>query len=200
MILQLIKRDPAWKIAVLLTVPAWVAMQIPGIDHPLLALAPIVFFGSFVHARRRATLLEVSLPISARDLFLARLLSLLTLVWFPFVTSEFAFYAATDWSVTLLECAALATLLILLPLSVRIERPACPVWVVAVVWIAGIAAGMAGLHFLSPALFLALCALATGAVFLKTWVAIPPSFQVAALEGVSPRSRAVKQRAAAPGW
>jgi hypothetical protein len=200
MILRLIARDPAWKIALVLAVPAWVAPQIPGIDNPLLALSPVVLLGSLVNPQRRATLLEVSLPISARDLFLARLLSMLALVWFPFLTGELAFYAATRWSVGLLECAALMTLLILLPLAARVERPACPVWMVAVVWIDGIAAGWAGLHFLPPAVFLTLCAVAVTAVFLRTWVAIPPSFQVAPLEAVSQRSGTVKQRATAPVW
>jgi hypothetical protein len=199
MIFQLIKRDPAWKFALGLAFLASFAMQIPGLGNPLIILVPMVL-GSFFRPQQRATEFEVSLPISARDLFLARLLSLLTVVWFPFVTGELGCHAAIGWSMNLLECAALATLLILLPLAARVERPACPVWMVAAAWIDGITLGWAGLHFLSPAVFLVLCALATGAVFLKSWTAIPPSFQVAPLVAVAQRSSAARPRPPAPGW
>jgi hypothetical protein len=200
MIYQLMKRDPAWKIGVLAAAVAVLPMLATRPSRPLTALVaatPILGLFAFARPQQRATQFEAALPVPGRDLYLARLGALLAAVWGPF-----AIYAATGpyWSVSLLEWAVLATLLILLPLSARVREFACPVWMVAVVWIAGTAAGAAGLYLLSPAVFLGLCALAVAAVFLKTWVSIPPSFQTAPAEAVAPRPLSIRPASVSPVW
>jgi hypothetical protein len=200
MLYQLVKRDPAWKIGVLSGMVALLPMLAASPSRPLtvlVAITPILCLFAIARPQQRATLFEAALPVPARALFLARFASLAAAVWCPI-----AVYGATgpDWSVSLLEWAALATLLILLPLTARVHEFSCPVWIVAAVWITGIAAGAAGLYFLSPAVFLALCALFGVAVFLKTWFAIPPSFQTAPLEAVAPRSRSLSPGRPAPVW
>ena len=200
MIYQLMKRDAAWKIAVfsamLAVLPALATKPSLAIRLMMVAI-PILFFAATARPQQRATVFQAALPLPARDLFLARLLSLVTIVWFPL-----AVYAAVehDWSVSTLELAALLTLLVLLPLATRVGELDSPAWVAQVEWIAGMAIGGAGMYFLPPTIYLALCALAFAAVFLKAWTALPPSFQCAPMEAAAGHPIGISSKAPTPVW
>ncbi len=202
MILRLLKRDPAWKIGVgvaSLTVVQLLSV-VPGGPDPhwtrLLFVQASLIIAVFWCPHRRATLFEAALPIEGRQLFLARLLSRLALVWLPVLAGILVALSVPDtgWPEVLgmLECGILFTLACLLPLSVRVQECAIPAGLLAALWTGLAAAGALAWHFLPPGPFLAVFALAGALILLRTWFAIPASFQVAPMQEVgstsSPRS------------
>ena len=200
MICRLMKRDFAWSIVLfsaVLTVPFLRATR-PGPPlRSLIIVTPILFLTALARPQQRTTLFEAALPVAARDLFLARLFSLLATVWLPL-----ALYAVVraDWSAGTLEWAALLALLILLPLATRADEFSGPAWVAPVEWFAGLAIGSAGLYFLPAAVFLAIVTLAFAGVFVRTWNTLPQSFQCAPMEAVAVGRIAVSSKETAPSW
>ena len=204
MILRLLKRDPAWKIGVgvasLTVVQLLFLSVVPGGPDPhwtrLLFVQASLIIAVFWCPHRRATLFEAALPIEGRQLFLARLLSRLALVWLPVLAGILVIHSAPDtgWPEVLgmLECGILFTLACLLPLSVRVRECAAPAGLLAALSTGLAAAGALAWHFLPPGPFLSVFALAGALILLRTWFAIPASFQVAPMQEVgsipSPRS------------
>src|SRR5205085_1150859 len=84
MIYQLIRRDPAWKTALVIGPAALLLALIPRLSG-FGPLAGFLFTGCllFGQPHRRATIFEAALPISSRDLVAARLAALLSAIWFP---------------------------------------------------------------------------------------------------------------------
>ncbi len=94
MILQLINRDPAWKFTPWLTAAAAIAALFnsrygSSILGAMAGLIVVLLMRAQPH--RRVTFFEASLPISARDLLLARFLSLMALIWLPAAASSGGF-------------------------------------------------------------------------------------------------------------
>ncbi len=195
MILELVKRDRAWKtglfIAPLVVMPLLVDRLVPfGPDPQLNQLLGVQFLllAGFMSPHRRATLFEAALPIEGRQLFLARLLSRLAMVWLPVLVATLAISAGRGADqpqvLAMLESGALFTLAYLLPLSVRVRECAAPASVLAALWAALAAAGALAWHFLPPGIFLSVVAIATALIVLRTWFALPACFQVAPIEAV----------------
>jgi hypothetical protein len=201
MILELMKRDLAWKAGLAQVPVATVLLLVdPGDPDPLwtrlLTLHTLLIVSGFMCPPARATLFESALPIAGRHIFLARLFSRLAMVWLPVLTAIFVILVGRDasWAEVLgmLQCGTLFTLAYLLPLAVRARECAAPTGLVIAVW-AGVAAGGAlAWHFLPPAIFLPVFLLGGALILLRTWLVIPASFQVAPILAVgsvaSPKS------------
>jgi hypothetical protein len=207
-ILQLMRRDFAWRI----TLPLSILSAILLARWPVLGFAMILPLLMMISrlSHRRASLFEASLPIRGRQIFLARLLSMLALVWLPLLTWIVAVLVRgrSEWSAyAMLVISAIVTLAIILPYSVRTgELRTPPVGLIALPVVAlAVVCGLA-IYVLPPPLAVALFALAIVGVFLKTWLAIPESFQTAPKEAgaaVSPSSPTTEPHtgpANAVGW
>ena len=196
MILKLARRDPGWMLGLALIGTYLVVLLI---EQSRMAPGNWLWNGMFMFAglmvylqpQRRATLWEAALPISARQLFLARALSRTAMVWIPMMACGWLtmMLKGAEWSsvVATVECGAILTLAILLPQAVRVQELVIPGWLVAVVWAAVAAAGILTWWLLPAAVTLALFALASAGVFVRIWLALPLSFQTAPLEAASRR-------------
>jgi hypothetical protein len=205
MILQLMKRDRAWKIALFLAPLTAVLLLVGratsiGDDFEwtfqLANVQTLLILSGIGCGHGRATLFEAALPIYGRQLFLARLLSRLAMVWMTVSAAILVILSGRDtgWPqvLELLECGALYTLAYLLPLSVRVRECAAPAGLVVALWAGLAATGALVWHFLPTGVGLAVFALAGALMLLRTWFAIPAGFEVAPIEAVgwiaSPRS------------
>jgi hypothetical protein len=193
MILALMKRDLAWKIglgqaalAIVLTSMDW------GDPNPqwtrLLNVQALLIVSGFFCSHRRATAFEAALPIEGRQLFLARVLPRMAMVWLPVLAAIIVMLPGRDagWPQVLemLQCGAIYSVAYLLPLSVRVRECAPPAGLLAALWTGLAAAGAVAWRFLSPGVFLSVFALAGAAILLRTWVAVPAGFQVAPMKAV----------------
>ena len=204
MILMLLKRDPAWEIglgfASLTIVQLLLLSAVPGDPDPqwtrlIIVLSSLIIAG-FWCPHGRATLFEAALPIEGRQLFLARLLSRLAMAWLPVSAAILVIpqgrHAGWPQVLGMLECGILFTLAYLLPLTIRVRECAAPAGLLAALWTGLAVTGALAWHFLPPGLFLSVFALAGALILLRTWFAIPASFEVAPMQAVgsipSPRS------------
>lgn len=196
MILRLVKRDPAWRIAGILAIligiglPAWGPTMMRRDSVNALMLIAFTVFGcaNFARPHVHATLFEAALPIAGRDLFLARTLSLLGMVWLPLLCGIGVTLAiGNDGSLALmlLGTGAALTPAILLQHAIRVrELTGPPVWS-RLAFLVSVAGGAAW-YCLPPGVVLSLCGLLSAAVLLGTWTSVPPSFQVAPLAVAEP--------------
>ena len=84
MIYQLLKRDDGWRMARYFVLGCAVVYPLLGASAMRAALlSTMLGFGATVAGFQRATRFQAGLPIAARQLFLARLISLLGILWLP---------------------------------------------------------------------------------------------------------------------
>ncbi len=181
MIWQLVKRDPAWRIALKCVPVAAVA----GLALPREAMG---MFSWLVwmpwlqcQPQRRATGFEAALPIRACDLFLARLLSFLASLWLPMATFAVVLLLAgrpVADAVLVMELGAGGSMLVLLALSSRVREIAGSQWAPAISLAIVCAAAWPAWRFLPPAAVLALCAVLSAGLFGNIWRQLPPAFEV----------------------
>lgn len=187
MIVLLMRGDRLWRFAMPFAVVSVILLLlIPASIDPgtMLQADAFGFLGVLVGGwRHRAALFEIALPIPRRQIFLARLLPLLTMVWLPSAGSLAAI--AIRWGPSsplfpaVLRFAVIATFAAVLSMSVRVTEASPPAWL-SVALCAGVAgAGRAAWDLLSTAAIMLLFGVAAAALFLKTWSATPQSFQVA---------------------
>src|SRR5712691_1815395 len=136
MIYHLMKRDPAWEMAPYLAVASavlWPLLSRPG-DEPFKSclIASVVYMASnlILRVHERCSLSAAALPIEGRQLFLARLLSLLTCIWLPIVAAMAVGH--TD-ATGLIAAAAVSTVAVLCAQSVHVREISAPPWLVTVV-------------------------------------------------------------------
>jgi hypothetical protein len=189
MILRLVKRDPVWLAALMLAV--LIGAVAPFFAFDRLEFAIMAGFGCLLYARPhvRATLFEAALPITGRDLFLARALSLLAVVWLPALCGVAAILlvrADSPRALAMLEAAAILTAAILLPKTIRVREIAGPQGLSRVVCVLVCAVGGLAWHFLTPGIVLGVFGLASAGILVGTWFAVPPSFQVVSLKTTDP--------------
>ena len=136
MLYELIKRDPAWRVAPKLALVS--AILLPAFERspfsfmlPALYVSLIAGFAAIARLDRRCTFLDATLPLRTQDLFLARTVSLLMFCWLPVSSGALAILAVNGQrtvSRELLEVGALMSLFTLLLLAVKPRRFTAPVW------------------------------------------------------------------------
>jgi len=196
MICQLIRRDQAWKTTpwlALLSAVAWAWPQ------------PIGPFGAFVAMmglfagmpQRRATRFEAGLPIEARDLLLARTLSLMAMVWIPALSGAAGSVVMNGFSALAakpLAVGALCTLMAAVAEAAWLKELAGPQWILYPPLFFLPAVDTLIVHYpLVPPL----CALAGVGLFVWAWVAVPRSFQLSSA-GLKAYQAAAHARRPAP--
>jgi hypothetical protein len=209
-ILKLARRDLGWAMGLAVIGTYLVVLlfeqgrMAPG---NLLWNAMFMFAGLMVYLQpqRRATLWEAALPIPARQLFLARALSRMAMVWIPMMACGWLTMMLTraEWSSVgaTVACGAGLTLAILLPQAVRVRELVIPWGLVAVILTAVTAAGIFAWWLLPTAVTLAIFALASAGAFVRIWLTLPLSFQTAPLEAASGREiRRGRSGPALPWW
>ena len=159
---------------------------------------------------RRATLFQAALPISARDLFVARLVSQVAGVWYLLLAATVAFnVAGTGWSIpfpALFMAGALVAVTILALLSVRLREPGAPSGLAI-----ALLAGLGLLDFLllfpgplvpfaRPGIVLPVCAVVFAALLWRDLASLPKAFQVAPMDAIAERPATRRAGFAQPDW
>jgi hypothetical protein len=198
MIYQLVRRSPAWRALAFLVI-AWFAITLGAtLPHFLhledealtafltgMSVPGILITALFLIATRRASLFEAALPISARDLFLARVVSLLVFVWLqvaavivPICLTGYP--PSTSRILGPVQAGAVATLMGLLILSVRLRELSAPARpAVALGGIALLGGGLTIILGVPAGIVLAVCAVASAAALWRDLARMPRAFEVA---------------------
>lgn len=206
MIYQLLRRDPAWRLMPfaaaagglsILAASAAVGFQLFA---AFLGVLPLL---AGVH--RRATLFQAALPIPARVLFATRCVALASLVWLPVLVGVgvAVLKGGLEWkgaAPALMDCGASATLITVALLSLRLTEIESPPQLVMSLWYLGASAFLAAFLTLPAAPILAFCAIASVALFVRSWLAMPESFQVAPVEARKSSKRRQARSAPAIPW
>jgi hypothetical protein len=189
MIYQLVKRDPAWKAMPWLVL---VAAVVCACFSPVLTFGgPSVVMGLFfvvffvAAPPLRATRFYAGLPIAGRDLILARIFSIMAVVWLPALAAAAAAAAFSRPSLAVVGpfvVAALCTLAAGVAQSIRVRELAAPKWTLLPLLIFTLEASLFLVQYRATALIPALCALAGIALLARAWSAVPKSFELAPVE------------------
>jgi len=194
---ELVKRDPAWKMALGFAATSPLIWLFGSSKAPEIFIAPIlpmIMAFSYSRFRQRYTLLQVTLPIAGKQLFLARVASMMALIWLPifsFVAALAVGGAQWTWadSLPLFACGAILTVGLMLIQSVRVRSIEPPEGLPTTVFITAVAisgpVAMTGLISPGSILMIAVlggCALVSAGLFLKGWAEVPKSFQLALAE------------------
>ena len=205
MILKLARRDLGWVLGLVVIGSYLVVLLIEqGRMTNLLWNAMAMFAGLmfYLKPQRRATLWEAALPIPARQLFLARTISRVAMVWIPMAVCGWLtmILKRAEWSSVWapVACGAVLTLAILLPQAVRVEELVISAWLASAIWAALAAAGILAWWLLPAAVTLAIFALASAGAFVRIWLTLPLSFQTAPLEAASRRE--IRRSRSAPAF
>jgi len=207
MILQFIKRDPAWKFTPWFTAAAALGALFysarPGGWLPLTIAGPVyLILWMLALPHQRVTFFEAALPVSGRDLFLARFLSLLAMIWLPAVATV-AILLAGSKAAAAPQIAVVATILTLgtiINLSVRIKEFTAPPKLT--LWCASCTTGavIPALGFRLPILVAAICGGAAFVVAEIAWRSVPKTFQSAPWDVATPRRNIGNAAPSLPWW
>jgi hypothetical protein len=134
MIYELLKRDDVWRI--LPYYAAGCALLLPPMSASssrLIFLAAMVGAGTVTFAVQCATTFQTGLPIAARQLFLARLLALPSLLWAPVLAAGgvilvISGVARADSVFVLAKSASFFTLMAAALHSIKPQELSLPVW------------------------------------------------------------------------
>ena len=183
MIWQLVKRDPAWQTALVIT--SVTVLDVARRNAPNTVTSVIGIFILLLMLGRiyeRADLFSAALPVSARQILLARLVAVLSL-WIPIgVTAAIVWVLQRPSGValSLVEVGIDVTALSILILCARPRQFRAPLpWVAAVIAVAILFSITTTALQWGRAAGLTVPAIAAAAVFLYTWKTLPPSFQTA---------------------
>ena len=180
MIWQIVKRDSAWRAALILALVA--AIGAPLAPHGMLA-ALFCWPGLFLlqlQPQRRATPFQTGLPIHAKDLFLGRVTALLALLWLPASAGAAMLMAIARPSdaVLLLEAAAGLSIVVFLAQSSRPSQTDGARWLPFVWWTLFCAAAYPVERFGPKAIVFPACALVCALLFWNIWRRLPSTFEV----------------------
>jgi hypothetical protein len=209
MVIFLLKRDDSLKVALVCMFLAPLVL-LPGRGWSgtfgfLQAIAFMLLMGAIqLRLDKRASRLEVALPISGRQLYVVRVAGKLAMVWMPVVSACVVLLmvrrtAGEPLAMQLAQGGAVLTLAAMLPLSTRLQEAAAPGSVSLALSATVLAIGAATWFFLPPLVHLLVFAAASALVFLWAYEKVPPSFQVSPMEAVEAH-RPVGRRLRRPAW
>jgi hypothetical protein len=205
LIYQLMKLDRAWKFVPVFAGAAVILafllsfivsiLESPGSDPiPYFPLGTLLFLPLmdilllFCRAHERAAAYSISLPVSGRAIFLARMLSILSVLWIPAILYSMILSVHGLKPMDVLAGASLATLSIFSLQSFHIREWEVPrnsisrLFIVVPIFILPLNLLW---RFPMEHIFV-LCLLASAALFMVIWKNIPASFQITTMEIASP--------------
>jgi hypothetical protein len=144
----------------------------------------------FSLTRYRATLFQAALPIPARDLFMARLLPLLAVVWIPLLAAVGAGYvvgarATSIRALWLIAVGAVCTAAGIVLLSVRLRELSAPRVLANFLLLSALTGGVVSIFW--PGIVLAVCAGMIAALLWRDLASMPKAFQVAPADAAAGR-------------
>jgi len=185
MIYQLLKRDDVWRILPYYVLGCAVIYPFFGASVMRAAfLSAMLGFGAAVAGFQRATRFQAGLPIAARQLFLARLISLLGILWLPALAGAGMMLLVTG-TAHAASASAVAkvvvayTLVIALLQSIRVRDLSLPIWKMFPVMFLFSNVGILAATSAVAVPVLALCLPLSAVLLLRTWIALPRSYQLA---------------------
>ncbi len=198
MIWQLMKRDQTWQWTPLAAIFAAI-YTLNQVTSDTLIILTLGMIGWTAPAfKSYCTLYEGALPISTRDLWLSRVMSLLAGMWLPVAIACTIRLVTRVSSVVLVETAAVYTVFVLGAKSVRLGQFAPPEWLnaigIVIFAMTGAFLGALTPHMPPTPLVIAACGVASAALFHKGWSSLPKSFQIAPANAAA-RTHAEKPRA-----
>jgi hypothetical protein len=153
---------------------------------------------------RRVTFFEAALPIAARDLLLARFLSLMALIWLPATAVGATLLLSANGAESVFMIAGFAaivlTLGMMIVLSTRIQEFAAPVWVALACPVTAAIALVLTLGVKHSVPIPAICAAAAIGLGVLTWRRVPEAFQCAPVGVSAPRKSAGSAAPSIPWW
>jgi hypothetical protein len=199
MIYELVRRDPAWKVIPAATLTVAAAGAILGLDIAML-FVPVNYFAvvNLVWPFQRAMPFQAALPIRARDLYLARIAALLSMIWLPVAAGSAAAFlrhgaATPTQALGVLAAGLYFSFLVIRILSVRVEQCGGWSWTSGVLWVSALFAGVFVFSRAVAAPAAVVGAIACAAQFFWAWRRIPAGFQAAPYEAIleepAPRRR-----------
>jgi hypothetical protein len=205
MIWQLMKRDPAWRWTPALTLGSfafcvvWHFLAAKGrlesnlVFVSVFSVLPIAA-GHAVVTEQNETRFQATLPITIRQVYLSRALSMLGLLWLPVAVSAGVALALPNAAAPIANLVAFTSVLTLAMSGAQSAGargavlPISSISIAVFAWIMGASmAPIAGwgseenrmvvIHFL-----ILFCGLASIAIFRRTWQTLPGSFQIAPVQ------------------
>jgi uncharacterized membrane protein YidH (DUF202 family) len=171
---------------------------------PAAVLLNILLLALVAVARYRATPFQAALPIPARDLFMARLLPILAVIWIPLLAAVGAGYLAGarassprfQW---LIAEGAVSTVGVLVLLSARLRELSAPRALINWFFLPYMLTG-ALVSVVWPGIVLAVCAATIAAWLWRDLAAMPKAFQVAPADAAAEQPARHRTRFARPVW
>ena len=209
MILQLMKRDAAWKYTPALTLgaalAAWTVSLAGHASSYLAGLSLPIYLVLFMRVmpHQRATFFEAALPVAARDLFAARFLAIESMVWFPALAATITLALRGYQARTVAAPPAVAmflTVAVLAILSVRVTQFASSPWLTMTCPVLVAVAAVPALEFSNTLLLTAGSLAVACAIGAYAWRSIPPAFQSAPEKAVQERRKQGTAAPVTPWW
>jgi hypothetical protein len=184
MILQLLKRDPAWKMApyliLILAVAGWFAEVGHSIVVMPIAMSMVATITSASQSQQGLTGYLSALPITKYQIVLSRTSAMVALIWLPTLgAAALCTLTARYGAGTFIALASLATPLALAHQSLLIREIRLPVWATSA-FVGMLSAVMlismarfTGVWRLPVVPILATSTTVSAAILLSTWIAIP---------------------------
>jgi len=204
MIFQLIKRDPAWRGLPYLTL-AFAAVcalwhffapadrsGMPALFISEIFIAPTIFAVTTAFLQSLDTPLQASLPVTVRQVFLSRMLSMLAVLWLPVLAGLATLTVLKDpiASDLPLDLWSVVTCVVLGMQCLAVRGITLRAWMIFLAATTGMFSDAISPFFSgSPAwtemLALGFCWVIGVALVLRTWQVVPNSFQLAPPKNVS---------------
>jgi hypothetical protein len=194
LIKQLLQLDPTWKAVLPLTLLYVVLGSLllrfsPRFSGMLLITIPFILIFCRVH--ERATPFIISLPIPSRQIFLARVISILSVLWIPAIFSSLIFVLqgprGPETATLLITATSLSTLAVFILQSMRVQEMGVPLRYIVLLFLIPQALlfwSVLGRRFpMEPVL--TACLIVSAFLFILIWKRIPSSFQIAGPEATS---------------
>ncbi len=186
MIYELVRRDPAWKLAPMMAVCVAAVGAILGLDIAMLSV-PLIYFFTFntVWPHQRAMPFLAALPIATRAIFAARVTAVLSMIWLQLAAGSAAAMlvhgpASPEKAGAALAFGLFFTMVAIWVLTVRVEQCGGWSWLGLFAWCVSLV--MPGVVLAGPwvAAAIGVIGLLGGAArFARAWHKIPAGFQAA---------------------
>jgi hypothetical protein len=203
MIRHLLKIDPAWRLAWWLA-PLGVVLGVfadANIADEMVFVAPVI--GIAMTVAQRATLFTAALPVPARTLFLARVLATLGVLWLPClvaIATAAVLGRSSEAAPVVGEIAALLALPVAITFSLRPREFSRPLRQLAMATTLMAAGSVYLVAQASRGVIVAVAAVLSVLLLVRTWSVIPESFQAAPAEAREHMERPRKAWAPAIVW